>query len=103
MYTRVTASLVGFSIARVDLAVEKFVPGVVEVGLVRVWVERRVKHIASVAAWFATIVARVDLAVVVVDLTVGSFALVVVQRDLTATKVSLAATGAVLAATKVLE
>jgi len=50
MYTRVATALVGFYVARVDLAVEKFVPRVIEVGSARVWVERYAEHIASVAA-----------------------------------------------------
>lgn len=68
---RVDAALVGFVVARVDLAVTKFDLGVGEVGPARVWVERCANHIASVTAWLAAIVVRIDLAIVVGDLAAG--------------------------------
>jgi len=40
MYTRVASSLVGFAVARVDIVVEKFVPGFAKVSPAMVWVER---------------------------------------------------------------
>lgn len=71
MYTRVVAALVGFSIARVDLAVSKFVPGAVEVCPARTWVERCAEHIASDVVWLVATVVRIDLAVVAIDLITG--------------------------------
>jgi len=71
MYKRVAAALVGFVVARVDLAVAKFVPRAVEVGPVRVWVERYAKHIASAIAQPTATIGRTDLAIVAGDLAVG--------------------------------
>ncbi len=71
MYKRVVVALVGFSIARVDLAVEKFVHGVAEVGHARVSVERCVEHIVSATAWLAATIVRIDLVAVAGDLAMG--------------------------------
>jgi len=66
-YTRVAAAWVGFSVARIDLAVAKFVPGFAEVGPARVWAA---EHIAFAVVWPATTIVRIDLVVVADDLVV---------------------------------
>jgi len=71
MYTRVASAQVGFVVARADIAVAKFGPGLAKVGPETVWVERYEEHITSVVAWPAAIVTRIDLAVVVGDLATG--------------------------------
>jgi len=47
MYTRVVVALVGFAVARVDLAVAKFFLEAAEVGSTRTWVGWCAEHIAS--------------------------------------------------------
>jgi len=103
MYIRVAASRVGSVPAWVDLAAAKAIPRDVEVGLSKTYVGRFVEHTASAAAWFAAIVARVVLAVVVVDLVAVSFSLAAAWMALSTTKVSLVVVEVVLVVARVLE
>lgn len=96
MYTMVVSTWVGSAILRDDLVVVKFVPGAIELGPLRVWVERYAKHIASVVARPTATLERTGLAIVWKSLAIEKVSLVV-------TKASLAVAKFVLAIARVLE
>ena len=82
MYARVVATIVGFVVARADLAFSKFVPGLAEVGPVRVWVERYAEHIASAVAQSTATIGRIDLVVVAGDIAIDNMPLLLHGKPL---------------------